>query len=60
VDLFASPLVNEQYTADQFELDIDCEEESKVEIQDDSDEVKEYESFIRFLNSQGLKQTNDK
>ena len=60
MDLFASPLVNEQFIADQFELDIDCDEENKVKTEDDSDEVREYESFKRFLSSQGLKQTNDK
>ena len=43
-----------------FELDVENKEEREVEMEDDTDEQREYQSFKRFLDGQGLEQTNEK
>ena len=58
VELFSSPLIREQLVEDMVDLEIDDEEE--IQIEDDVEEQREYDSFERFLKSQGLKQEKGK
>ena len=60
VDLFSTPAVREQTVFDQLHLgDDNISENDEIETEEiDLDEEKEYDSFQRFLHSQGLKQTD--
>ncbi|XP_065065453.1 GPN-loop GTPase 1-like [Rhopilema esculentum] len=60
VDLFSTPAVREQTVFDHLHLDDDnISENDEIETEEiDLDEEKEYNSFQRFLQSQGLKQTD--
>lgn len=51
--------MREQFVADQIDLGLADDDDEEVEIEgEDPDENREYDSFKRFLQSQGLKQSN--
>lgn len=59
VDLFSSPLVREQFVAEQIELGLTDDDNEAVQIEEDLDKQIELDSFKRFLQSQGLKTSNN-